>query len=201
MRQVHYVLADFRTGEIEQSGVCDAESFDATCEAGHQVKVIGCGMPATHYYTTLGLREYTPEQKAAKALPQPHCRWDNGLMKWVDVRPLTELRAERWAQVKAERAAAIDAPIDTPWGRFDADAPSRTAIAEAAAVQAPAAAIAWTTADNTVVTLARSTLAELLRLIDQRTQQAHAHARVLRSRIEAASSVVALEAITWPQAP
>lgn len=204
MTLTRYVLVDVRTGEIEASGSCDAESFDMTCERADQIKVIGRGMPATHYYTPLGLREYTPEQQAAKALPRPHCRWDNGLMQWVDVRPLAELRAERWEQVKASRAAVVDAPIDTPFGRFDACPASREALAVANAnsrrrkLWRPGTPpVEWTTADNLVVPLDGSQLAELLRLIGQRAQVAHARARALRSRIEAAQSADELEAVTW----
>ena len=201
MRLIDYVLVNHLSGEIEVSGRCQEGDLEAQPVADHQVKVVGYGSPATHYYTPLGLREYSPEHRAAKARPQPHSLWDNSLMQWVDVRPLTELRAARWAQVKADRAAAIDAPIDTPWGQFDANAPSRAAIAEALALDDPTGTITWTLADNTDCLLFRSTLAEVLRLIDERTQDARRVARTLRSRIDAAASIDDLEAITWPQAP
>lgn len=201
MKVVDYVLVDQVSGEIQVSGRCQDADLDAQPEAGHQVKVVGYGTRATHYYTPMGLCEYTLEQRAAKSQEQPHSRWDNGLMKWIDVRPLTELRAERWAQVKAARVAAVDAPIETPWGLFDADAPSRAAIAQALALDDPTGTITWTRADNTDCLLFRSTLAEVLRLIDERTQDARRVARTLRSRIDAAASIDDLEAITWPQAP
>ena len=198
---IDYVLVNRFNGEIEVCGRCQHGDLDTQPEAAHQVKVVGYGTPATHYFTPLGLCEYTPEQRAAKALRPPHSRWDNAQMRWIDVRPCAELRAERWAIVKAARTAATDAPIDTPFGRFDADPSSRAALGEAFAVQDATATVTWTTADNTLVTLFRADLAELLRLVDQRTQQAHSQARVLRSRIEAALDVADLEAITWPQAP
>jgi hypothetical protein len=201
LKFAQYMVVDPHTGEIESTGFCQECDLDAQPVLGPRIKLVGCGTTATHYYTSLGLREYTPEQRAAKSQQQPHSRWDNSLMQWIDVRPVSELRTERWARIKAARTAALDAPIDTPWGRFDANAPSRAALAEAAAAQDPDDTIAWTRADNTVAALPRSALAELLRLIDRRTQQAHAMARVLRSRIEAASDVIDLEVITWPQAP
>jgi hypothetical protein len=208
MKVVDYVLVDQVSGEIQVSGRCRDADLDTQPEAGHQIKVVGYGTRATHYYTPMGLCEYTPEQRAAKSQAQPHSRWDNGLMKWVDVRPLAELRAERWSQIKAARAAVVGAPIGTPFGRFDACPASREALAVAHAnsrrrkLWRPGTPpVEWTTADNLVVPLDASHLAELLRLIGLRTQQAHAQARALRSRIDAASSIGDLEAITWPQAP
>jgi len=195
MTQIRYVLVNVRTGEIEAAGSCDAQSFDAMCESDHRVKVIGTASSATHYYTPLGLQEYTPAQRLAKATPQPHSTWDNRLMRWVDVRPLDELRAERWASIKAARAAEADAPIDTPFGRFDACPSSRAALA-AAVADAP---VEWTTADNGMVSLDAEGLAEVLRLIGRRTQACHAVARGLRARIEAAATVEDLEAIHWPE--
>lgn len=194
MTQLRYVLVNVRTGEVEASGACDARSFDAMCESDDQVKVIGTGSSATHYYTPLGLQAYTPAQRLAKATPEPHSAWDNRLMRWVDVRPFDELRAERWASIKAARAAEADAPIDTPFGRFDACPSSRAALA-AAVADAP---VEWTTADNAVVSLDAQGLTEVLRLIGRRTQACHAVARGLRARVEAAVTVADLEAIQWP---
>lgn len=194
MTQICYVLVNVRTGEIEAAGSCDAESFDRICETDDQIKVIGMGSSATHYYTAVGLREYTPAQRLAKATLKPHSQWDNRLMRWVDVRSLAELRAERWALIKAARTAEIDAPIDTPFGRFDADASAREAVATAATL---GESVLWTAADNLPVQLAPEKLVMLLRLIGQRAQAAHARARALRSRIEAAQSMDELEAVTW----
>ena len=194
MKQIRYVLVNVRTGEIEASGSCDAQSFDMTCEADGQIKVIGPGSSATHYYTPMGLQEYTLAQRLAKATLKPHCTWDNRLMRWVDVRSFAELRAERWALIKAARTAEIDAPIDTPFGRFDADAPAREAVATAAAL---GESVVWTTANNLPVQLASEQLVMLLRLIGQRAQVAHARARALRGRIEAAQSMEELESVIW----
>jgi hypothetical protein len=115
-------------------------------------------------------------------------------MRWVDVRSLEELKAERWAQIKAARTAAMDAPIDTTFGLFDACPASRSALAEAMHV----APVVWTTADNEAVTLDAPSLAEVLRLIGQRTQACHATARGLRVCVDAAGTVSELAAVTWP---
>jgi hypothetical protein len=203
LKAIDYLLVDAQLGEIEGQGRCSPEDLDRIAEQPHQVKVIGTGNPATCYYTALGLREYTPEQRAAKADRKVHHRWNNQYMRWVDARPLDELRALRWAVVKAARCATVDAPIDTPFGRFDADAASRAALAEGLALSRGLAAgdsLAWTTADNAVVQLGEAQLAEVLRLIGMRTQAVHAKARALRLRIGAATTLDELEAITWEQA-
>ena len=196
MTSVDYVLVDRDSGEIEVSGTCQALDLDAQQLADHQTKIIGRGARATHYLGPGGLTKYTPEQQAEKARQPPHCRWDNVLMRWIDARPLADLRAACWAGIKEARTRAADSPIDTPFGRLDACPSSRAALAAAGA----AAPVEWTTADNAVVQLDADALAQVLRLIGRRTQSCHSVAQALRARIEAAVTVEALDAINWPEA-
>jgi hypothetical protein len=192
MEMIDYVLVNRTSGEVEVSGSCAAHDVQAQPLADHQLRVIGKGTWATHYQAPTGLTAYTPEQRQAKASPQPHCTWDNHRMGWVDVRPFHQLQADRWAQIKVDRAAAMDAPIDTPFGRFDADPHSRAVLAVA---QAP---VPWTLADNTVVDLDAQSLTEVRRLIGQRLHACHVQGRELRARIASATTTKDLEAIEWP---
>lgn len=203
MRHISYIFANTRTGEIEISGTCREDDFDQLQEGPDQVKVIGSGTPATHYYTPLGLQEYTPEQRQTKAQRRPHCNWDNGGMRWVDIRPFPELRQQRWCEIKMDRQVAIDAPLSMPYGTFDADQRSRAAITEALALRSlmPGEPLRWTTADDQAVELSLAELAEVGALIAQRTQHCHETAQVLRQRIDLAATPEELAEITWPQAP
>lgn len=196
MKCVDYVSVDRDTGEIEVSGSCPEGDVDAQPRAEHQMLVIGRGSRATHYYGPEGLMEYTSDQRSAKQWPLPHCRWDNTLMCWVDLRPLPELRAARWAVIKQARQAAIDAPIMTWSGVFDAGPQSRAAFAIAAVV---GQTVTWTTADNDAVDLAPGALMELLQACERRTQSCHEVARALRVRIESATTAEELDAIRWPE--
>jgi hypothetical protein len=126
----------------------------------------------------VGLQPYTAAQQAAKAQRVPHSTWDNRAMAWVDARPLEALRAGRWALIKGARTAAMDAPIDTAFGVFDADPASRSALVEALALSGSGRALVrWTTADNQVVPLSLEELASVALQIAQRTEQCHAHAQ------------------------
>lgn len=197
MKSVDYVLVDRASGEIEVSGTCLECDLPRQVVGDHQVMVIGPGSSATHYYAEGALCEYTPQQREAKQQQPLHCRWHNHLMCWVDMRPLDELRMARWVLIKVARQAAVEAVIATPWGAFDADAASRTAMASAASLKQP---VAWTTADNQAVTLSAVQLQEVLRQIEQRTQNCHALARSLRARIDQAAHAEELAAIKWPPA-
>jgi hypothetical protein len=199
MTQVKYVVADRATGEIEMHGTCFDVDLDAVPVQAHQVKLVGDAHPATHYHDeVLGLQPYTAAQQAAKVQRVPHSRWDNRAMAWVDARPLEALRADRWAQIKGARAAAMDAPIDTAFGVFDADPASRSALVEALALSGSGRALVrWTTADNQVVPLSLEELASVALQIAQRTEQCHTHAQQLRVRIEQAATAGELETIRW----
>jgi hypothetical protein len=196
MKIVDYVLVDRATGEVEVAGSCPECDVEAQSPADHQVLVMGRGSRATHYHGPEGLMEYTPDQRNAKQWPLPHCRWDNAHMRWVDVRPLPELRAARWAVVKHARQATIDSPIVTRSGVFDADPGSRAALASAAAF---GQVVTWTTADNDAVKLTPGELMELLQACERRTQSCHEVARALRARIESVTTEKELDAIRWPE--
>lgn len=127
-----------------------------------------------------------------------------GQVLWHDPRTLDDLKAARWAQIKAVRAAAIDAPLATLYGRFDCGPADRTNITDAVALlQTLAAAgtpttVTFTTADNVAVTLTLAQMVHIGLLLGQRVQAAYATARALRAQIDAAQAADDLAAIHWP---
>jgi hypothetical protein len=125
-------------------------------------------------------------------------------MDWEDPRPghavLAEAKTRAWADVKAARSAAINGPITTPLGRFDADPSSRAAIADALSLRQLVAAdacdevVTWTTADNQSVSLTLAQLADVAQCIARRTQHAYEVARLLREQIDQAPDIAAVNA-------
>lgn len=128
----------------------------------------------------------------------------DGVVEWHDPRTLDDLKAARWAVVKTARAAAIDAPLSTPYGTFDCGPADRTNITDAIALlQTLAAAgtpttVTFTTADNGAVVLTTADMVHIGLLLGQRVQAAYATARSLRAQIDAAQAADALAAIHWP---
>lgn len=120
--------------------------------------------------------------------------------QWYDPRTLQDLKDEHWTLMKLARAAAIDAPLPTPYGVFDSDASARTSITDAVLMLqkvGPAGTIDFTLADNTVVTLTTAQMVQVGLLLGQKVQQAYTIARARRTQIEAATTPAEVEAVTW----
>lgn len=126
----------------------------------------------------------------------------------LDLRTLEQRRAERWAEIKAARAAAIDAPLPVPGvGSFDCDEASRANIANAALLMQTMAAslqpgevptIDFTLADNSVATLTAGEMVQVALHMGAKVQAAHATGRALRDALDAATTAEQIEAVAWP---
>lgn len=153
---------------------------------------------ATHYHD---LATNTPV--AMPERPSEHHQFDYATKQWQDPRSLQDLRTAQWAQIKSDRAAAIAAPLATPYGIFDADAAARTSITDAVLMLqtiGPTGSIDFTLADNSTTTLTTAQMVEVGLLLGAQVQAAHAQARILRSQIEAATTPAQITAITWTTA-
>ena len=147
------------------------------------------------------LIDYQPPAPADDAMKT--WAWSATSKRWLASPTLASLKADRWATIKAARAAAIDAPLVTPQGTFDADAASRANIlgavvlAQTLTAQSQPVAIDFTLADNTVTTLTAATMVTVGLLLGSKTQAAYTRGQTLRALIEAATTSAALLAITW----
>ena len=117
---------------------------------------------------------------------------------------LEGVRERVWGAFKAQRQQLIDAPMATPYGVFDCDAKSRTNITDTVLLLQTLSAIGqpgtveFTLANNSNVTLDLEKIITVGLLLGAKTQAAHGTARLLRSTINAATTVEDLETITWP---
>lgn len=119
---------------------------------------------------------------------------------------LAQLKTYKWAEMKTARAAAICAPLATPFGVFDADDEARNNIIHTAQLMqteaqtlAPGEAptVQFTLANNTVVALTAGQMVQVAMLLASQIQTAYANGRVVRSMIEAATTAEEVAAITW----
>lgn len=129
--------------------------------------------------------------------------WDDATWKWFDPRTLDQLKAEKWAEIKAMREALLTSPLTTPFGVFDATPDAQKSITDAVLMLQTLASLGtpqtidFTLADNTTVTLTAMEMVQVGLLLGQRTQIAYSQSRALRAEIEAATSKAELELINW----
>ncbi len=135
-------------------------------------------------------------------------QWDAVAKAWIDPRTLDELKAEAWERIKAARAAAEASPLTVAGRTYDADAASAQRIAGAvqmaslalAAGQGAEFEIAWTLSDNSSTVLSAAQMVDVGLSLGRQISAAHAQSRVLRARIDAATSTDELNNITWSPA-
>lgn len=136
--------------------------------------------------------------KAKPVKPAEFMVWDWGTCGWVDRRTIEDLRATRWAGIKAERDAAAVAPLNTPYGPFQAGRPSQIALDDAARFSAGTGeAVEWTLLDNTTILLDATKLTEVQMLITSRTQDLRRKATTLRAKIDASQTEAEVQSVTW----
>lgn len=132
-------------------------------------------------------------------------RWEQ-LAEPSNAPTLEQLKLTKWGQMKAARRAAIQAPLVTPYGTFDADRDSRDNIVQTAQLmQTQAQSLApgnqptevFTLADNTDVTLTAAQMVQVALLLAAQIKAAYARGREVRVAIAAATNAAEVEAITW----
>lgn len=111
---------------------------------------------------------------------------------------LDPIRAALWLKAKTKRDAVIEGGALTPFGMVQSDEQSRLNIngAATAALIAKSAgqplSIVWTMADNSEVTLTADQIIGMGMAVVTHVNNAHVHARTLRTALEAAETVTAL---------
>lgn len=156
-----------------------------------------------HYFDGVSVIPYTPEQLALKSNPpSPFHDWSNQKMTWVDRRSFDELKAAKWAEVKAARDQTEFGPFEWNSYVFDGDesAQRRLNTAYAAAKEAIELNVPystfWKLADNSLITLsAHDVVAVYRRLGEHNIRDNHAAAAVKYAQIQAATTKEELDAI------
>ncbi|MDP4299937.1 DUF4376 domain-containing protein [Leptothrix discophora] len=135
--------------------------------------------------------------------PNAYSVFDFQQQTWIDPRTLLEVQLAKWEEIKVSRSVEIDTTMSTPYGPFQCRAEDRQNItdsillAQTLTAMSQPVAIQWTLADNSVTTLDAAQMVTVGLLLGQKVQAAHAKARVLRTAIEAATTIAEVEAISW----
>ena len=122
---------------------------------------------------------------------------------WNDPRTLTDFKNAKWEQIKTSRDQLINGLLQTPFGTFDADPKSQKSITDAIMLLQTLEAMGtpetvdFTLADNTTVTLTTQQIIQVGLLLGQRTQNAYVKGRLLREMIDQATTITAVQTITW----
>lgn len=131
--------------------------------------------------------------------------WTPQGTEWRDDRTLEQVRAQQWAQIKAERAAREFGGMVWDGSPFDTDEVSQRRIQGAVqlAVIAQAAqqpfSIGWTLADDSVRTLDGADMIAVGMALAQHVGSLHETGRLLRQQIDEAATVADVIAVSWPQ--
>lgn len=118
--------------------------------------------------------------------------------------PLEVAKAQKWREILAERDRREFGTFVAGVYELDCDPKAQARIQGAVQLASLAAAngqpfsIDWTMADNTVVTLNAATMVGIGQALALHVGQVHATARALRSQIDAAATVAAVQEIAWP---
>lgn len=136
------------------------------------------------------------EMKELGALPE-------GAMLTAPECTLEEVKAAKIAELKAERDSREVEPIEYGGNLYDYDDKARERINAAIialdvqTAQAKAvASIDWTTADNQDIQVVADDLRCVIAMVAQRSNALHVAYRVAKAKIEAATTIAEVEAIT-----
>ncbi|MBA3622940.1 MAG: DUF4376 domain-containing protein [Methylibium sp.] len=197
------VVYDPASGEILRAVECPPDMLAIQARAGEQL-IEGDADDNSHFVLAGALVAYTPEQKESKKYrPAWAGAWSNASMSWTDPRDLTQRKADKWAEIKAERDRLEAAGFPYLGTRFDAD--PRSVLRIVSAVQAAQAAagtgkpftVAWTGQNNRAVPMNAAALAGMSVALATFADELHQSARALREQIESATTAEQIEEIRW----
>lgn len=126
------------------------------------------------------------------AQPTPYHIFNYDLKDWVDLRTLDEIKAQKWAEIKAMRDQLEFGGFEFEDGIYDSDQVSQGRIMGAAAAGLDQV---WTLRDNTTVNLTASQLQQLYAALQAHIANAHERGRIARQLIHEAETKEQVEAI------
>lgn len=117
----------------------------------------------------------------------------------TDAELLADAKTAKIAELKAERDSKEVEPITYNGNSYDYDDKARERINAAIIaldVQGAGISIDWTTADNTDVKVTAQDLRRVIAVVAQRSNALHVAYRAAKDKVEAATTVAEVEAIT-----
>lgn len=126
------------------------------------------------------------------ASPTPHHTFDYTTKQWIDPRSLDDLKAQKWAEIKAMRDQLEFGGFEFEGCIYDSDQVSQSRIMGAAVAGVDQV---WTLADNTMVELSASQLQQLYAALQAHIASVHERGRIARQLIYEAETKEQVEAI------
>lgn len=126
---------------------------------------------------------------------RPEGHWyvfDYTLKQWVDPSTLNEIKAQKWAEIKAMRDQLEFGGFEFDGGIYDSDQVSQGRIMGAAVAGVDQV---WTLADNSTVELTAMQLQQLYAALQAHIASAHERGRIARQLIYEAETKEQVEAI------
>lgn len=146
---------------------------------------------------------YTKEQAALKHnIPSIPAIWSNTLMDWVDIRSLQYVKDAKWNDIKRKRTELEGGTFSTGGKTYQINE-SKISGATVDAMLAKSGnenswEQPWVLADNSVTTLNANQMISVGRAMKTHISGIWATSQFLRAQIDAATTIPAVEAISWP---
>ena len=137
------------------------------------------------------------------ASPNPIYTFDYSSGQWLDARTLAGVQLSQWELIKASRDAAINAGFTWNSMQFQSDIISQNRImgavqlAQIATSNSQPFSIIWTLADNSTATLSAADMINVGLALGAFIQLNYTKGATLRNEINAATTIAAVENITW----
>jgi hypothetical protein len=112
--------------------------------------------------------------------PSPYHIFNYDLKEWIDPRTFDEIKAQKWAEIKAMRDQLEFGGFEFEDGIYDSDQVSQGRIMGAAAAELDQV---WTLADNSTVNLTASQLQQLYAALQAHIASVHERGRIARQLI------------------
>lgn len=124
--------------------------------------------------------------------PSSNHMFDYIIKQWIDPRTLDEIKAQKWAEIKAMRDQLEFGGFEFDGGTYDSDQVSQGRIMGAAAANIDQV---WTLADNTTAELSASKLQQLYAALQAHIAGVHERGRIARQLIFEAETKEQVEEI------
>lgn len=124
--------------------------------------------------------------------PTQHHTFDYHTKQWIDPRPLEEIKAQKWAEIKAQRGQLEFGGFAFEGNIYDSDQVSQGRIMGAASAGVDQV---WTLVDNTTVELTALQLQQLYAALQVHIASVHERGRIARQLILDAETKEEVEAI------
>ena len=118
--------------------------------------------------------------------------FDYEIKQWIDPRTLDEIKAQKWAEIKAMRDQLEFGGFEFEGSIYDSDQVSQARIMGAVIAGVDQV---WTLADNTTVELSASQLQQLYAALQAHIASAHERGRIARQLIYEAETKEQVEAV------